>query len=59
MSARELVIGAELTEDADHRATDQVAAIRVGLIGDRPLERVERGFVIALVPGSEGAAQRL
>ena len=38
MFTGELVLGAELGEDADHRLADQVAALGVGRLGNRLLE---------------------
>ena len=51
--AGELVIGAELGEDADHRLADQVAALGVVGLGDQLLQRLERGLEVARVPGGE------
>ena len=57
MLARERVVGAELSEDRDHHAPDQVAARRVGLRGEGGLERLERGRVVAAIPSGEGGRE--
>ena len=55
--AGELVVGAELGEDPDHHRPQQVAPVRVARLGDQLLQRLERGLVVARVPGGEGARQ--
>ena len=57
MLARKRMIGAELSEDPDHHAPDQIAPIGVLLGGNRVLEELERLAVIAFVPGREPRAQ--
>ncbi len=54
MLARELVLGPELGEDADHRPAEQIATVGVGLGGDRRLKPLECGLRIARIPGGEG-----
>jgi hypothetical protein len=51
--AGERMVRAELGEDADERAPEQVAALRVALGRERVLQQFERQCVIALVPGGE------
>src|SRR5262245_19825199 len=59
MLSRELVIGAQLGEDADHRLADQITAVRILGVGDRLLERIQGGCVVAVIPGRERRRQPL
>ena len=57
--ARERVVGAELGEDPDHGAADQVAPLLVIRRGERLLQRLEGGLVLAGVPGLKGALEQV
>ena len=58
MLAGELVVGAELGEDADHHPADQVAPLGVAARRrSAVLKRLERGLVVARVPGGERARE--
>ncbi len=59
MRTGELVVGAELGEDADHRGADQIAPVRIFGRGDRLLQALERRFVVAGVPSLESAGEHL
>ena len=57
MLARKLVVGAELGEDSDHHAPDQVAALVVQLVRHALLQALEGGLEVGAVPGREGRGE--
>ena len=52
------MVGAELGEDRDHHAPEQVALLGVLGLADQALKRLERGLGIVTVPGRECLVER-